>query len=92
MALVNYAEPARQLDTAVSDALAENSGTVGWREFLDLSDDLQPLLSEDASHPGKLRRIPMTLNPANHDDNIPSRSAIRQVLGDLKFLKKEYPG
>jgi hypothetical protein len=53
---------------------------------------VESLLSKDASHPGKLRTIPMTLNPANHDDNIPSRAALRQVLGDLKFLKKEYLG
>jgi hypothetical protein len=51
-----------------------------------------PLLSKDPAHPGKLKQIPSTLNPAKHDDNIPSRSALRQVLGELKGLKKEYLG
>lgn len=50
----------------------------------------EPLLSKDASHTGRLRQMPTTLNPANHDANVPSRAAVRQVLGDLKALKKDY--
>jgi hypothetical protein len=51
-----------------------------------------PLLSKDPADPGKLKQIPSTLNPAKHDDKIPSRAALRQVLGELKKLKKEYLG
>lgn len=53
---------------------------------------VEPILAKDPSHPGKLRSWPSTLNPANHDDNVPSRTALRQVLGELKNLKKEYLG
>jgi hypothetical protein len=44
----------------------------------------------DASHPGKLRTIGGTVNPANHDDAIPAAGALKVALGDLRYLKKQY--
>ncbi len=51
---------------------------------------VEPLLKHDASHPGKLRTIGGTVNPANHDDAVPAAGALKVALGDLRFLKKEY--
>ena len=55
-----------------------------------LSPEVEPLLSQDASHPGKLRTIGASLNPAKHDDAIPDRGTLRVALGDLERLKKDY--
>ncbi len=51
---------------------------------------VEPLLTHDASHPGKLRTIGGTVNPANHDDAVPAAGALKVALGDLRYLKKEY--
>ena len=51
---------------------------------------VEPLLTVDPSHPGKLRSIGTQLNPANHDDDTPDKGTIAVALGDLKFLKKQY--
>ena len=51
---------------------------------------VEPFLSRDPSHPGKLRTLGGQLNPANHDDVTPDHSTIRVTLGELKFLTKEY--
>lgn len=51
---------------------------------------VEPLLTHDASHPGKLRTIGGTVNPANHDDAVPAAGALKVALGDLRFLKKTY--
>lgn len=55
-----------------------------------LEPKVEPLLTVDASHPGKLRSIGNQLNPAKHDDNTPDHGTIEVALGDLKFLKKQY--
>jgi hypothetical protein len=55
-----------------------------------LSSQTEPLLVKDASHPGKLRTIGGALNPANHDDGAPGTAVLKQVIGDLSFLTKEY--
>jgi hypothetical protein len=51
---------------------------------------VEPLLTKDPSHPGKLRALPGSLNPAKHDDEAPSKGALRVALGDLGYLRKEY--
>jgi hypothetical protein len=51
---------------------------------------VEPLLTQDPSHPGKLRALGAALNPAKHDDAIPSAGTLIQALGDLRFLKKTY--
>jgi hypothetical protein len=53
---------------------------------------VEALLVKDPSHPGKLRALPAALNPAKHDDDTPSKGALRVALGDLTYLKKEYLG
>lgn len=55
-----------------------------------LEPKVEPLLTADPSHPGKLRTIGSQLNPAKHDDDTPDRGTIKVALGDLKFLKKQY--
>ena len=51
---------------------------------------MEPLLTADPSHPGKLRTMGRQLNPAKHDDDTPNRGTIAVALGDLKFFKKQY--
>ena len=48
------------------------------------------LLTKDRSHPGKLRSGFGYVTPGAHDDTPPSRGDLRQVLGDLKQLKRDY--
>jgi len=60
------------------------------RNLGQLGPQVEPLLTRDASHPGKLRTIGGTVNPANHDDAVPAAGALKVALGDLRFLKKEY--
>ena len=55
-----------------------------------LEPKVEPLLTADPSHPGKLRSIGSQLNPAKHDDDTPDRGMITVALGDLKFFKKQY--
>ena len=55
-----------------------------------LEPKVEPLLTADPSHPGKLRTIGNQLNPAKHDDDTPDRGTIKVALGDLKFLKTQY--
>jgi hypothetical protein len=60
---------------------------LGW-----LNPRVEPLLSQDPSHPGKLRAIAAAVNPANHDDSIPSQGALTVALGDLTKFAREYLG
>ena len=55
-----------------------------------LEPKVEPLLTADPSHPGKLRTMGSQLNPAKHDGDTPDRGTIKVALGDLKFLKKQY--
>ena len=71
-------------DTAAS--LSDYDGkTLGW-----LIPKVEPLLTKDSSHPGKLRVIGQRLNPGSHDDAVPPVGDLGQCLGDLKALRKEY--
>ncbi|GIV04286.1 MAG: hypothetical protein KatS3mg015_3116 [Fimbriimonadales bacterium] len=67
---------------AISDYDGKN---LGW-----LIPRVEPLLVKDASHPGKLRTVSRWLNPASHDHEIPPPGALKQCLGDLRTLRKEY--
>ncbi len=70
---------------AISDYDGKNLGQLGPQ--------VEPLLTADPSHPGKLRSIGNELNPAKHDDGIPNQGTLKVALGDLRFLKKQYlPG
>ena len=51
---------------------------------------VEPLLTGDPSHPGKLRTIGGAANPAKHDDAVPASGILNVALGDLRFLKKTY--
>jgi len=59
--------------------------TLGW-----LVPKVEPLLTHDSSHAGKLRVIGQRLSPGVHDDRIPPPSDLKQCYGDLKTLRKEY--
>src|SRR5262249_27296001 len=61
--------------------------TLGW-----LSPRVEPLLSQDPSHPGKLKTIAAAVNPANHDDNVPSQGALSVALGNLGQFARDYLG
>jgi tetratricopeptide (TPR) repeat protein len=56
----------------------------------DLVPQVEPLLSRDPSHPGKLRVIGQRLNPGAHDHQVPPPGDLKQSLGDLRYLRKEY--
>jgi hypothetical protein len=51
---------------------------------------VSPLLVKDGGDTGKLRAIGMAVNPANHDDAIPSAGDLEVALGNLKSFKKQY--
>lgn len=51
---------------------------------------VEPLLTRDPSHAGKLRAVGGAVNPAKHDDAIPAAGVLKVALGDLRFLKKTY--
>lgn len=55
-----------------------------------LSPSVEPLLTVDPSHPGKLRTIGAATNPAKHDDAVPAAGTLKVALGDLRALKREY--
>jgi hypothetical protein len=55
-----------------------------------LCPQVEPLLAADPSHPGKLRTIGSAVNPANHDDAVPSAGDLKVALGNLRHLKKTY--
>lgn len=56
----------------------------------ELVPDVEPLLTQDPSHPGKLRTIRQRLNPGAHDDDVPPGGDLKQCLGDLRYLRREY--
>jgi len=60
------------------------------KTFGQLGPKVAPLLTKDPSHPGKLNAFAFAVNPANHDDDIPSQGALKVALGDLRALRKEY--
>jgi len=82
-------------EMVIKDRRAKGDSAVSLSDFrqkniAQLCPQVEPLLTRDASHPGKLRMIGAAVNPANHDDAIPAASALKVALGDLRTLKKEY--
>lgn len=69
-------------NAALSDYDGKNLGQ--------LSPQVEPLMTDDPSHPGKLRSLGSELNPAKHDDGIPPQGTLKVALGDLRHLKKKY--
>jgi hypothetical protein len=67
---------------AISDYDGKTLGEIGPR--------VEPLMTSDPSHPGKLRTIGTQLNPANHDDDIPGAATLKVALGDLRTLRRTY--
>ena len=51
---------------------------------------VEPLLTRDPSHPGKLRAIGGAVNPVKHDDAVPAAGVLKVALGDQRHLKKTY--
>lgn len=51
---------------------------------------VSPLLVKDGGDPGKLRTIGIAVNPANHDDAVPSAGDLKVALGNLRTFKKQY--
>lgn len=60
------------------------------RNLCQLCPLVEPLLTRDASHPGKFRTIGSAVNPANHDDAVPAAGELKVALGNLRSFKKEY--
>lgn len=58
---------------------------LGW-----LVPRVQPLLVKDPSHAGKLNAFRAAVNPAKHDDDIPSQGILVVAFGNLKEFAKEY--
>lgn len=55
-----------------------------------LGPQVEPLLTNYPSHPGKLRATGGAVKPAKHDDAVPAAGVLKVALGDLKALKTEY--
>jgi hypothetical protein len=70
--------------------MAASLNDYGLKNLGHLAPNVEPLLTRDASHPGKLRAIGGAVNPAKHDDAIPAAGVLKVALGDLRFLKKTY--
>ncbi|MBZ9944498.1 AAA family ATPase [Mesorhizobium sp. BR1-1-13] len=62
----------------------------GLKNLGHLAPLVEPLLTRDPSHAGKLRAIGGAVNPAKHDDAIPAAGVLKVALGDIRFLKKTY--
>jgi hypothetical protein len=86
MLLVKKRLEAGHASAAISDYEGQ---MLGGKEGL--VQQVLPYLTTDASHPGKLRTIHDDLNPPSHDDDdIPSRQALKEALGNLRRFKKDY--
>jgi len=74
---------------ASSDHLASITDYDG-DDFGTYSAQVFALLTQDASHPGKLRAAHAYVTPGPHDDTPPSKGQLKHVMGDLKKMKKDY--
>jgi hypothetical protein len=59
-------------------------------DFGTYSGNAMALLTQDSSHPGKLKAAHSYVTPGPHDDTPPSAGQLKVVMGDLKRLKKDY--
>lgn len=72
------------------DATALITDYTGPQGTLDhLIPEVIPYL-EGSDEPGKLRLLQQQTNPGNHDDDVPSKTALRVDLGNLRTLKQKY--
>lgn len=62
------------------------------KNYGDFSAQALALLTQDPAHKGKLTAAYNYVTPGPHDDTPPSNSQLKQALGDLKGLKKDYLG
>jgi hypothetical protein len=60
------------------------------KNFGTYSQQAMNLLSEDPSHPGKLKASHQYVTPGPHDDKPPSSGELVSAYGELKKLKKDY--
>lgn len=60
------------------------------RTLEDFSPEVENLFDKDPSHQGKFKIIRNALNPANHDDGIAPKAALKKALDNLKDLGKYY--
>ena len=51
---------------------------------------VEPLLTKDPSHPGKLEAFRATVNRACHDNTPPSTGEMTQACGEIRYLAKVY--
>ena len=80
--LVKHRREKGEKTAVISDYDGKN---LGW-----LSPRVEPLLLQDPSHPGKLKAIAAAVNPAKHDDNIPSQGELTVAPGNLTQFVTEY--
>lgn len=59
---------------------------LGW-----LIPKVTPLLVKDPSHAGKLNALPAALNPAKHDDDTPSKGALKERTRGFAVLEEGVP-
>jgi hypothetical protein len=80
----------------VKNRMQNGDATAAITDYTDTKGTLEYLIPEaapfltDKSHHGKLKVIAQTLNPGKHDDTVPTKEALRQVDGDLRYFRKEY--
>jgi hypothetical protein len=77
----------RKLNGDANASISDYTGAKGTLESL--ITEVAPYLT-DVSHSGKLKVIAQTLNPGNHDDDVPTKEALKQAYGDLGGFKKQY--
>jgi AAA domain len=77
----------RRLSGEPTAAITDYTGAKGTLESL-ITEVERYLI--DLSHPGKLRVIARTLNPGCHDDNVPTKEALKQAYGELVGFRKQY--
>jgi hypothetical protein len=76
----------RRLKGNQAAVISEYDGKdLGW-----LAPRVQPLLVKDPSHAGKLNAFRGAVNPAKHDDDIPSVGTLTVAFGNLKEFAREY--
>lgn len=71
------------------DAMASITDYDG-KNFGNFSAEVKALLSQDASHPGKLQAAHNYVTPGAHDDTPPPKTQLKVALGDLRRLKADY--
>jgi hypothetical protein len=96
------AEKSRNIAERVCKEIAVNNRRVNGEPTAAITDykgakgTLESLITEvekylmDLSHPGKLRVVARTLNPGCHDDNVPTKEALKQAYGELVGFRKQY--